>query len=129
MTSYIDESLIQSELCGLLLILLILWLVLVQGLLWQVWVRERYAGAIDTVKERFDLSIHQGWRCGVTLLGRIDGHRVAISWKGGPCAVRARVKVKRSWRWSHWSGWPSLPVERMIERILDLCRVPAQPPR
>jgi hypothetical protein len=101
-------------------ILVILWMLLVQCLLWQAWVRERYAGAVDAVMAEFGLARHAGWRSGLLLKGLIDGRKVEISWKASPCAIRTRIKVKMGWRKRRWSDFPGVHPEIIMRKAREM---------
>jgi hypothetical protein len=117
-TSWIDESLIQSELCGALLILVIAWILLLQSLLWQAWMREHYLDVVRSVAQSLGADWKTGWHWGLEIAGRQERTRYRVAWRGSPCAIGTRVFVRRGW-WHRrrWIGRPGVGTDRILASL------------
>ncbi|MBN1337270.1 MAG: hypothetical protein JXB39_15025 [Deltaproteobacteria bacterium] len=112
-----DESLIQSVLVGILLLLTLAWILVIRNRLWQVWLGRRYAATVDAVVGELGLSLREGWRPAVEARGRRDGVRLRIAWSGGTRPHRVVVSLRRGLRWRRAILRPDASLETIRARV------------
>ena len=121
MSSWIDESLILSELAGALLLLAIAWVIVLKNQLWQHWLRVRYQATLARVAGDLGLEPRNGWRARIEARGRRDGVRVSVQWRAGTGPHKLLVKARRRLRSRRWVGAPDVPpaqVRAEVERLV-----------
>ncbi len=117
MSSWIDESLLLSELAGALLLLAIAWILVLKNQLWQHWLRRRYQPALERVASAAGLAERRGWKARIEARGRRDGARLVVQWRAGVGPHKLLVRVRRGlWRRT-WVGAPNTPPERILEQL------------
>jgi hypothetical protein len=121
-SSWIDESLLLSELAGALLLLAIAWILVLKNQLWQHWLRRRYQPALEQVANSVGLRERRGWKARIEARGRRDGARLLVQWRAGVGPHKLLVRVRRGLLRRTWVGSPETPPERIIEQIERLVR-------
>jgi hypothetical protein len=116
-TSWIDESLLLSELAGALLVLAALWVVVLKNQLWQHWLRGRYQPVLEQVASALGLSLHAGWRARIEARGRRDGVKVAVQWRAGVGPHKLTVRARRYLRTRRWTGAPDTPAPEVLAHV------------
>ncbi len=117
MSSWIDESLILSELAGVLLLLAVAWILVLKNQLWQHWLRRRYQPALEQVAGAAGLVERRGWRARIEARGRRDGVRLVVQWRAGVGPHKLLVRVRRGLRRRTWIGSPETSPERILAQI------------
>lgn len=117
MSSWIDESLILSEMAGALLLLVIAWILVLKNQLWQHWLRRRYQPVLEQVAERVGLVEHRSWKARIEARGRAGGERLFVQWRAGVGPHKLLVRVRRGLRRRTWVGSPDTPSERIVAEI------------
>jgi|GEM_PF-1847372 len=81
--SYIDYSVMNSVLAGLLVAVAACWAMVLFNRLWQHTLRERAADALAHARER-GLTVHPGGlRARIVAEGSVGSERVRLEWRGG----------------------------------------------
>lgn len=114
MSSWIDESLILSELVGALLLLAIAWIVVLKNQLWQHWLRLRYQSALERVAHQLGLSERRGWRARLEASGRRGPVKLSVQWRAGVGPHKLLVRAKRRFRRRTWVGAPDTPPDQLV---------------
>ena len=121
MNSWIDESLLLSELTGALLVLAAMWVVVLKNQLWQHWLRGRYQSALEAVASESGLAVVSGWRARIGARGRREGVRVEVQWRAGAGPHKLTIRARRSLRSRRWPGAPDTPAAQVrahVERLV-----------
>jgi len=116
-SSWIDESLLLSELAGVLLLLAMAWILVIKNQLWQHWLRRRYQPALESVAVVAGLQEHRSWKARIEARGRVDGVRTMVQWRAGVGPHKLLVRVRKRLRRRTWVGAPDTPPERIIQQI------------
>jgi hypothetical protein len=116
-SSWIDESLLLSELAGALLLLVIAWILVIKNQLWQHWLRRRYQPALERVAGAAGLQERRSWKARIEARGRQDGARIVVQWRAGVGPHKLLVRVRRGFRRRTWVGSPDTPPERIVEQL------------
>ena len=122
MSSWVDESLLLSELSGVLLLLVIAWILVLKNQLWQHWLRRRYQPALEQVAGAVGLHERRGWKARIGASGERDGARLLVQWRAGVGPHKLLVRVRRGLRRRTWVGSPDTSPARIIEQIERLAR-------
>jgi len=120
-SSWIDESLLLSELSGALLLLVIAWIIVLKNQLWQRWLRQNYQGALQQLAGELQLRPRSGWRARLELRGRQGPVKVSVQWRAGVGPHRLLVKARRGLRRRKWIGRPDTPpaeLRQQVERLV-----------
>ncbi|MFH1467806.1 MAG: hypothetical protein ABIO70_25700 [Pseudomonadota bacterium] len=117
MSSWIDESLILSELTGALLVLAVLWVVVLKNQLWQHWLRGRYQSALESVAAELGLAVVSGWRARIEARGRRAGVKVKVQWRAGAGPHKLTIRARRAWRSRRWTGAPDTPAPEVLAHV------------
>jgi hypothetical protein len=103
------------------------WILLLQALLWQAWVRERHAAVIDEVTASLGIRVKTGWRSGILLTGSTSGARVHLRWAAGLREMTVRIRTRRGGRTRRWQGAPESDADTLLSRVrLLLDEAPAE---
>jgi hypothetical protein len=103
-SSWIDESLILSEIAGVLLLLAIAWILV--------------ASALGLVE-------HRSWRGRLEARGRHQGSKLFVQWRAGVGPHKIMVRARRGLRRRTWVGAPDTPPEQITaqaERLISAVR-------
>jgi len=120
-SSWIDESLILSELVGALVLLAIGWVIVLKNQLWQHWLRQRYQEPLVAVASALGLTSRSGWKARIEARGRRGAVRVSVQWRAGVGPHKLLVKARRNLRTRRWVGTPDAPPARVcteVERLV-----------
>jgi hypothetical protein len=124
-SSWIDESLILSEIAGVLLLLAIAWILVLKNQLWQHWLRRRYQPALEQVASALGLVEHRSWRGRLEARGRHQGSKLFVQWRAGVGPHKIMVRARRGLRRRTWVGAPDTPPEQITaqaERLISAVR-------
>jgi hypothetical protein len=116
-SSWIDESLILSELAGVLLLLVIAWILVLKNQLWQHWLRRRYLPALEHVAEACGLQERRGWKARLEARGHHDGVKLLVQWRAGVGPHKLLLRARRRFRRRSWVGAPDTAPERIVEQL------------
>ena len=123
MSTWVDDSLIQSELVGILLLLSLLWILVLKNQLWKIWLREHYLGIAEELSQELGLSVVEDWKPRLILVGRTGQHELRVQWIAGVGPHRVTVMVGRRFKRRRWRGAPNTSageIARQARRLLGL---------
>ena len=126
-TTWIDISVLESELSGVLLVLLELWLLVGLRTLSLRSLEARCGETIDEVQERLALCASRLWRPRLRLVGEVNGAKVRVEWSAswGQEGVSVRVDTLSGRR--RWRGDVMLDSGSLVAEVRRLAGVPIDP--
>lgn len=91
-STYIDETVLNAELSGILLLVATLWAVVLFNRLWQASLRRDAAEAIAAAQERGLELESPGVRAQLAAVGSVGSERVRVVWRGGWLGARTILR-------------------------------------
>jgi len=126
-TTWIDISVLESELSGVLLILLELWLLVGLRTLSLRSLEARCGEIVSEVEHALALRTTRLWRPRLRLVGEVNGSRVRVEWSApwGQEEVSVRVDTLSGRR--RWRGDVTLDSGSLVAEVRRLAGVPIDP--
>ncbi len=122
MSSWIDESLVLSELAGVVLLLAMAWILVIKNQLWQHWLRLRYQPALEHVAGQLQLREQRSWRARLEARGRRGSVKLSVQWRAGVGPHKLLIRAKRRFKRRSWVGAPDTPPSELVrhaERLVN----------